>query len=312
MQETIGSVVLDDTFYPGEDLYSDGTAQEEELLDIAIHAESQEDLDKAIVEKKSWPVMYHFSHLRQNIVRWMPITKNDRILEIGSGCGAISGALSDMAKSVTCIELSRLRSRINAWRNRSCDNLSILLGPYEEIEPQLKDSYDYITLIGVLEYAAIYTDGNNPFVSMLRSAANHLAPGGKIVIAIENRLGLKYWAGCTEDHVGRLFEGLEGYSRTSESGPRTFSKSELETIFKDAGNFKATFYYPYPDYKFPFSIYSDRYLPREGDLKNNLNNFDRGRLLLFDEGKVFDGLISNDLFPQFSNSFLIFLEKEES
>ncbi|MFQ9152801.1 MAG: hypothetical protein ACLR6B_16255 [Blautia sp.] len=31
---------------------------------------------------------------------------------------------------------------------------------------------------------------------MLQLVERHLAPGGKIVIAIENRLGLKYWAGC--------------------------------------------------------------------------------------------------------------------
>mgnify|MGYP006938600231 CR=1 FL=1 len=34
------------------------------------------------------------------------------------------------------------------------------------------------------------------------------------MIAIENRLGLKYWAGCTEDHVGKYFEGLENYPDT--------------------------------------------------------------------------------------------------
>ena len=54
--------------------------------------------------------------------------------------------------------------------------------------------------------------------------AKHLAPGGKIVIAIENRLGLKYWAGCAEDHVGKYFEGLEGYHNTK--GVRTYSKKE--------------------------------------------------------------------------------------
>ena len=51
-------------------------------------------------------------------------------------------------------------------------------------------------------------------MEMLRRIAGHLAPGGKLVIAIENRLGLKYWAGCTEDHVGKYFESLENYPDT--------------------------------------------------------------------------------------------------
>ncbi len=307
MLERIGNIVLDDTCYPGEDRYTDGEI-EEELLAIAKSCKNDADYNAVIAEKKSWPVMYHFSHIRHNIVTCLPITDQNRVLEIGSGCGAITGALAAKAKEVTCIDLSRRRSLVNAWRNRDYDNITILLGAFDDVEKQLAEQYDYITLIGVFEYGAIYTSEKNPYVSMLRRIAQHLAPGGKIVIAIENRLGLKYWAGCTEDHVGRLFEGLEGYSRTPSQGARTFSKAELEQIFSEAGEFGATFYYPYPDYKFPTAIYSDRYLPRRGELKNNRNNFDRRRLLLFDEGKVFDSLIDNGLFPQFANSFLVLLE----
>ena len=30
-------------------------------------------------------------------------------------------------------------------------------------------------------------------------------------MAIENKLGLKYWSGCKEDHTGRYFEGVSKY-----------------------------------------------------------------------------------------------------
>ncbi len=309
MQEKIGSVLLDDSCYSGDDRYSDGDI-EEKLLAIAKSCESEEDYNAVIAREKSWPVLYHFSPIRRNIISWMPITKRDTVLEIGAGCGAVTGALAEKAASVTSIDLSRRRSQINAYRNRSCDNLTILLGAFEDVEKQLTETYDYITLIGVYEYSELYTQQKDPFAAMLAMVSRHLAPGGKIVIAIENRLGLKYWAGCPEDHVGRMFEGLEGYSRTPSPGPRTFSKKELEEIFRRSGDFQVSWYYPYPDYKFPYSIYSDRYLPRVGELKNNLNNYDRGRYLLFDEGKVFDSLIENGLFAEFSNSFLIILEKE--
>ena len=48
----------------------------------------------------------------------MPITKEDRVLEIGAGCGAITGTLAAKAGSVDCIELSRSRSLVNATRQR--------------------------------------------------------------------------------------------------------------------------------------------------------------------------------------------------
>ena len=81
---------------------------------------------------------------------------------------------------------------------------------------------------------------------------------------MRNRLGLKYWAGCTEDHVGKYFEGLENYPDTRSV--RTFSRKELSDIIDQAGEFKTTFYYPYPDYKFPMTIYSDKRLPKKGEL----------------------------------------------
>lgn len=306
MWEKIGNVTLDYTFYPGKDLYSDGPV-EEELLEVAKNFR-EEELNKVIDERNSWPILYHFSHVRQNIVDWLPIKKTEHVLEIGSGCGAITGALARKAGTVTCIELSKMRSTINAYRNQDYDNVNILVGNFQDIEKTLTEKYDYITLIGVFEYSEGYIGTDEPYVEMLRRISCHLKPGGKIVIAIENRLGLKYWAGCTEDHVGKYFEGLEGYPETK--GVKTFSRKELKDIIAKAGSFNDIFYYPYPDYKFPMTIYSDKYLPKKGELKENALNFDRARVQLFQESKVYDSLIESDLFCEFSNSFLVILEKE--
>ena len=100
MQEKIGNVTLDYEYYPGEDLYSDGPV-EEELLEIAKNYQEKE-LNQLIYERNSWPVLYHFSHIRQNILEWLPITKEQKVLEIGSGCGPITGVLARKAKSVIC------------------------------------------------------------------------------------------------------------------------------------------------------------------------------------------------------------------
>ncbi|MFQ9152800.1 MAG: rRNA adenine N-6-methyltransferase family protein [Blautia sp.] len=75
--------------------------------------------------------------MRGNIVSWLPITKEDKVLEIGAGCGAITGALAKKAGSVTCVELSRQRSLINAYRNQDCDHVTILLGAFEDVEKTL-------------------------------------------------------------------------------------------------------------------------------------------------------------------------------
>lgn len=304
MQEKIGNVVIQTQYYPGQDLYSDGEI-EDRMLKIAQKYGDIE-YSSVIAEEKSWPILYHFSHVRENIVNWLPITKKDHVLEIGSGCGAITGTLAEQAGQVQCIELSKKRSMINAYRHRKKTNINILLGNFEEIEPNLVEKYDWITLIGVFEYSEKYIGTSEPYKEMLLRIKRHLKPNGKIVIAIENRLGLKYWAGCTEDHVGKYFEGIEGY--VSTEGIKTFSKKELENMIRKTGNWKIDFYYPYPDYKLPMTIYSDKHLPTKGELNNTRYNFDRERLQLFDETRVYDGIINNGLFQEFSNSFLVILE----
>ncbi len=299
--EKIGRVTIDRSYYPGEDLYCDG-AVEDELLQIVQEA-SPAGYAKIIEERKSWPILYHLSALRENIVSWLPFKKTDKVLEVGSGCGAVTGALARGAGSVTCIELSRKRSLINAYRNRECGNVTIRLGNFETIEPSLPCDYDYIFLIGVFEYGQSYIGGTDPFGRFLTILRRHLAEHGRLVIAIENRFGLKYWAGCQEDHLGAYFDGIENYPRGG--GVRTFTKKELERLCAQNAVTDFSFYYPYPDYKFMSCLYSDARLPKLGELSDNMRNFDRERLLLFDEKQAFDSLIQEGLFPEFSNSYLL-------
>ncbi|MCR1839449.1 class I SAM-dependent methyltransferase [Murimonas intestini] len=298
MEEQIGKVKLDYTFYQGADSYSDGDI--ENVLLNWIKKES--DVNRIIREDSRWPVLYHFSPVRQSIVQWYPFRKNASVLEIGAGCGAVTGALCGKAAEVTCVELSKRRSLINAHRNKECGNLKIMVGNFNDI--LFQEKFDYITLIGVLEYAAYYTAADQPFRAFLENIGALLKPDGKVLIAIENRYGLKYWAGCREDHTGRFFDGLEGYRQT-DSMVRTFGKDEITEIIKDAGYSTIDFYYPFPDYKFPSQIFSDDYMPKAEDLVCALESYDSDRLRLFDETAVFQDIVESGKFDFFSNSFFI-------
>ncbi|NLL77827.1 MAG: class I SAM-dependent methyltransferase [Clostridiales bacterium] len=300
MTEQIGKIVLDYKYYPGEDFYCDGEV-ENELLDIVKNYSSVE-YRHIIEERAKWPVLYHLSPLRENIVDWIPMDKSAKVLEVGAGCGAITGSLAKKAGSVTCIDLSKKRSLINAYRNQECDNVAIHVGNFKDIEPGLPCDFDYIYFIGVFEYGQSYIGTAHPYEDLLRMMMRHLKKNGRIIIAIENRLGLKYFAGCREDHLGTYFSGVEDYAQGG--GVRTFTREGLEKIFKSCGVGKYSFYYPYPDYKFMTALYSDDRLPQPGELSENIRNFDRDRLLLFDEKQAFDGVVRDGLFPIFSNSYV--------
>lgn len=298
--ERIGKVSLNLAHYPGEDLYCDGAAEDELLRIARDYAEVE--YPKIIEERRSWEILYHLSAQRENIVEWLPIDRSMKVLEVGAGCGAITGALAKKAGSVTCVDLSKKRSMINAYRHSDCENVTIHVGNFQDIEPDLPCDYDYICLIGVLEYAQSYIGGDMPFENFLNIIRRHLKRSGRIVIAIENRFGLKYWAGCKEDHLGTYFSGIEGYP---DGGVvRTFTRNGLERIFLNCGIEEYAFYYPYPDYKFMTTLYSDERQPKMGELSNNIRNFDRDRMVLFDEKKVYDSILREGLFPLYANSYL--------
>jgi SAM-dependent methyltransferase len=287
-------------FYKGADLYSDGDI-EDEILEIV---KNNNDFTDILQKKNNWAIMYHLSPVRRNLLQWYNFDKEKSLLEIGGGCGVFTGMFAQKLREVKVIELSRRRAEIIYKRHANYENLEIFVGNLNDI--QFEQQFDYITLIGVLEYAGKFTDGNNPFKKFLENVKQLLKPDGKLIIAIENKFGLKYWAGAGEDHTGRNFDSIEDYP--NYKGVQTFGKYELDKLVKSVGFNTTEFYYPMPDYKLPNIIYSDDYLPDEKAIFNAVSpNFDQPRYNLFNESLAYKNIIKNKMFDFFANSFLVFV-----
>ena len=284
-------------FYTGTDYYSDGDI-EDELLEIV---KNHNDYSEILAKDNRWPILYHLSPIRQNIINWYPFKENASCLEIGGGCGAITGALCDSLKEVKVVELSKRRANINFERHKAYDNLEIIVANLNDIK--FNQKFDYITLNGVLEYAGSFTKTNEPYKDFLKQIKKYLKQDGKLIIAIENRYGLKYFAGAREDHTANAFDGITGYDGIDSV--KTFGKKELETLLLESGYPTQEFYYPHPDYKMPLEIYSNDHLPNAHTLLASAPNFDYDRYDLFDETKAFKGIIENGQFEFFANSFLV-------
>lgn len=283
-------------YYNGQDSYSDGDI-EEKMLKMAKDKVSIENLNLKDLE---FPIIYHFSHIRENILNWYPFDNKSSVLEIGSGCGAITGLLCERTKNVVSVELSKRRALINYYRHENFNNLEIIVGNFNDIKFTKK--FDYIILNGVFEYAINFTDSNNPYVDFLKDISSYLDETGKILISIENRLGLKYFSGASEDHTGNFFLGLNDYD--NNNNVRTFSKSELINILNDSGLSNYKFYYPYPDYKFPNEIYTEEAF-RKNEYGKPYYSLNSKRLVLFNEYRVIKSLANEGVLDHFSNSFFI-------
>ncbi|HBC3996335.1 TPA: methyltransferase domain-containing protein [Vibrio cholerae] len=288
--------------------YNDGDDVENRIKEILQLCENVDVYSKELKEHCiNWPQTYHFSPERSNILRPFgdQISGKD-VLEIGGGCGAISRYLGECGANLLTLEGSIRRASIARERTRDLENVTIVADSFEGFEVEKK--FDFVTLIGVLEYANVFSGNENPIKYMLDKAKSFLKPDGKLIIAIENRLGLKYFAGAGEDHIGTPMYGIEGRYKSAEAV--TFGKVELKNHLSASGFESVEFLAPFPDYKFPSFILTERAL--------ELSRFDSKvfpvlcsrrdallpRITNFNIERVWEYIDSNGLTLDLSNSFL--------
>lgn len=288
-------------------VYSDGDI-EKSIIDALNEGKS----DKSICDMGG-AAFHNFTDARENLINWYPFEKSSSILEIGAGMGALTGLLCQNAEKVIALEQSPKRAEIIRIRHRAKHNLEVVCD--DVYTYNFAQKFDYILLIGVLEYVGINSEFDRPYHTLLKRIYELLKPTGKLLLAIENRFGLKYWCGASEDHTGVSFDGISGYksnsytTRYNNSGVCTFSKDELNTFFSTCGFKKAKWYYPLPDYKFPMAIFSDEYLPTDSDIDAIKFTYPVESELIANEKELYKDVISNGVFPFFANSFFVEVSK---
>ena len=153
----------------------------------------------------------------------------------------------------------------------------------------LEGMWDYIAVSDAFARVPALFEGNAPYQKFFEEIKRHLKPNGHVILAVDNRYGLTYFAGSKERLTGKYFEGLEGYGHSEGIG--TFSREAVLAMTKEAGFTSAKTYYPYPNYRYMTALYTDAHLPSVGELSKNLCNYEEERAVLFDETAVFDELI---------------------
>lgn len=230
-----------------------------------------------------------------------------KVLELGCGCGAITRYLGELGANVTAVEGSMARARIAAERCRDLQNVKVVAE--DLLLFSTAEQFDWVLLIGVLEYAPMFSSKSEPVLHYLRSVTSRLAPRGRLVVAIENKLGMKYFNGCGEDHLGVPFSGLQGLY--GDRMPRTFGRGELKAQLETVGFSHVEFHYPFPDYKLPQVILSDDALVdpdfNPADMLALIRARDYAGLpdRLFDEALVLREAARNGLLGELSNSFMV-------
>ena len=311
--------------------YTDGATTEHQLNQILRNAT---DLSSNSAELQSnvsdWPSEYHLSSTRANLLRALNLEGVSRILELGCGCGSITRYLGEMTGvQVDSVEGSPSRAALAALRCRNQDNVTISTANFNDVQLP-EDYYDLVLYVGVTEYAGRFSSDQSDqaaLQNLLLMAKTACKASGVTLIAIENRLGLKYMLGANEDHYAEKFIGLDNYP--DSTGIRTYSKGEWQQQIEFAGFPAWRFLYPFPDYKIPTLIVTDAAMRGVSDDQAQ-DSFDRGLdtesqeeffkalgqfqsrdyisdFVCQNEDKQWQALHQAGTFDQHANSFLILL-----
>lgn len=293
--------------------YSDGDKVEtgvgESLKTVRDRSVMSDELKSRLAD---WPTVYYFSPSRSSLLRPLAekLLKGARVLELGAGMGAVTRYLGETAAEVVAVEGSPRRGSVAASRCEGLKNVSVLIDEIKGL-PESLGKFDVVTLIGVLEYARRY-GGPGAEMEMLRKAKSFLKPDGVLILAIENKLGLKYLGGVPEDHLQRPWLGpTNGYA---ENGVRTWSRKELIKMLGKAGFKRVEQFVPLPDYKLPTAIVTPEGLESaELNMSAILNN--TRRLFeprpLFNIAEAWESVVDAGIFPDLADSLCFVASPDE-
>lgn len=293
--------------------YSDGEGIERGIYEILRGSDDLSSLSSELQSKIiDWPTSYYLSPRRANLLRPIESLLKGRVLEVGAGCGALTRYLGEIAADVVAVEGSAMRARAAAERVRDLDNVQIVRSLLQDF---ISDKpFDAVVCVGVLEYARAYLPSQCPERTMIDLMKSFLRPGGILIVAIENQLGLKYFSGSLEDHYSKAYFGLnDSYRKDSVT---TFGRHELSQIIYDAGFSSIELLAPLPDYKLPVSVVRADLGPDAPDVINRLleqsvsADQQNAAHSTFSLERAWSVVSRNGLVGDLANSFLILASDE--
>lgn len=219
--------------------------------------------------KESNPWLYEIvcSTKRTKFVDDFIKPKNLQILDIGAGWGQFSLPLAKQ-NQVCSLEPTPERLdfiRVAAKQEDVDQNISFIGADYFDVK--FENKFDLILSIGVLEWVGAFKTDKPPEAvqkEYLDKIKTELKEHGKLVIGIENRLGLKYLLGANDDHTGlpnisylssELAKKKFRLELDRELKCFTYSFSEYKDLLLKAGFRNITFHVASPDYKLPTKIF---------------------------------------------------------
>ncbi len=219
----------------------------------------------------------------KGLLKWYDFAPGKKALYIGQETDSYAEALVEMGVDVCCVTIAMLWD--DAWiaSNRKAFSYVVMIATFERKENP-RDIFDVISEV--------------------------LAPDGKLLLGMNNRLGIRYFLGDKDIYTNQIFDGLDGYRRTYSKREdaffgRIYARSEVEDMLQESGFPHMKFYSVFPDLEHPQMIYADGFMPREDLSRRIFPMYHNAATVFMEEQYIYKSLMDNGLFHQMANAYLI-------
>lgn len=173
----------------------------------------------------------------------------------------------------------------------------------QENKPALPNSYEYIVMAGALERSKAPE-------AVLRVMKDSLTPTGRLLLGVDNRLGIRYFCGDRDAFTERNFDSIENYARITASdreqlNGHAYAKAEVEQRLLNAGFTNYRFYSVLPELSRPQVMFAEDYLPEEELDVRVFPQYNYPDTVFLEEERLYTTLIENGLFHAMANGYLI-------
>ncbi len=206
---------------------------------------------------------------RANVIEWLPFEEGQSVVVPNT----VKKPVLDMLKSK--------KVQLQAMNPSHIEKLALNPGT---------GNLDYIIVLDMEVNSAIVA-------GLMRK----LKPSGRLVLQLHNRYGMSYFAGKPASD-GDYYAAIEA---KDDKKTAFYSLKGLEKLLKSAGIEQYNRFYLDPNSDYAVHIFNDNYLPKTGDVVNNLCNLTYDRIQMFNEASALEGAAKDEMYPIFANDYLI-------
>lgn len=225
--------------------------------------------------------------LPKGLIKWYKFRKGGRALYVtgGEADEALEEALRESGLETESLSIHTLDKGV--FRKEECS----------------EGIYDYIVAAGALEHSKAPQEA----LCCLRSMLNQ---SGRLLLGMDNRLGIRYFCGDRDAFTERNFDGIENYVRIDAAGQkqmegRAYSRAEIGRMLEGAGFCRHRFYSVLPRLMSPQVLYAEDYLPQEELDVRIFPQYNCPDTVFLEEERLYTTLIENGLFHAMANGCLV-------